>query len=425
MIIEPASRMTLPVSLDRKRPLGFTGWVMVAALIHAVAIISVGTIFDYEVTTTALLFTALTIGITILLGTTGSRLPIEMRSPPIGAALIIFLVMSAISTQAADMSQIRYDGSAMWRQLGLAMLPVILFWGGRTWGWHNFDFRALDLGMTLLLGICASSIVLDYAGVLVFESYGSRHFGFLGDTVAWIATLPTVYFIVRGRLTLFALCMLLLLMTQTRATLIIVAVAIALYFLLSPAATLRMIIIRIGALVIGFATAFFAQGMVADLVERFQDTDLLENDRTRTIQFTLDVFWDRPAFGSGYNAHAYFFQPYQAITLPANMTLPVAVSTPLQILADSGVVGFVPFLAAVIMMCWLAFRALRTRAVAENMQAVVGLSAWLIAYLIFNQSAAWLIPMSLLSSLAFLVAGIVVGATTQINARKRIAHTGQ
>ncbi len=424
MIIEPASRITLPVSLDRKRPLGFPGWVMVFALVHAVAVISIGTIFDYEVATTALLFTGLTIVATVLLGTTGPRLPGKFGSPPIGTALILFLLMSAVSTQVADMSQIRYDGGAMWRQLGLAMLPVVLFWGGRTWGWHNFDFRALDLGMTLLLGICASSIVLDYAGLLVFESYGSRHFGFLGDTVAWIATLPTVYFIARGRLTLFGLCMVLQLLTQTRATLVIVAIAIALYFLLSPATTARMIIIRIGTLVVGFTTAFFAQEMVGDLIERFQDTDLLENDRTRTIQFTLDVFWDRPALGSGYNAHAYFFQPYQAITLPANTTLPVAVSTPLQILADAGVFGFVPFLAAILMICWLAFRALRTRATMESMQALSGLSAWLIAFFIFNQTAAWLIPMSLLSSLAFLAAGIVVGAMTQVKARERVARAG-
>lgn len=407
----------IPARAQNRQRLNETGWLMVLVIAGTVVTTAIGAILEIDVATIAVTITMATIVITLLLFLLGKRQPQGIRSLPVGSALLMFLIVSALSTQIADMAQIRYDGPAMWRQFGLAMLPVILFWGSRSWAWHDFDVRAVDIGIMILLGACAASVLLDYVGILVFESYGNRHFGFLGDSVAWVATLPTVYFLVRGKLPLFVLCIALMLLTQTRAALLVVGVAIMLYFLLSPSASMRTTVMRIGMVLVGLVAAFFAQDLVMDIFARFQDTDLFENDRTRTIQFTLDVFWDRPWIGSGYNAHAYFFLPYQATITPANSQLPVAVSTPLQILADAGVLGFAPFIAAVVMLCWISLRALRVRAATDEAQVTSGLAAWLVAFLIFDQSAAWLIPLSLLPSLVFFSAGIVVATTSRARMR--------
>lgn len=350
----------------------------------------------------------------------------RMRTLPVGAALITFVVLSALANQVASLLGVRDDGAAMWRQLVLASLPVILFWGARSWAWHRFSLRGLDLGMTALIALCLLSVGLEVAGVLAVEAYGSRHFGVLGDTVAWVATLPTIYFMVRGRWVLLGLCLIVIILTQTRGAYLVLLGGLILTVLFMPVTTRRAYLMRIGAAIGGILSMLFAHSLMNTLLQRFADVDLLENDRTRTLEFTFEVFLNRPILGSGYNSHSYYFVPTTASMDASLIQWSTPVSTFVQVLADTGIFGFIPFFAAMAMICFVAFRAILLRTKAEEIQSVVALAAWLIPFVVLNHSAAWLLPSSLLPPLVFVAAGVVVGAMSRIDAsmKPRISAGG-
>lgn len=395
--------------------LGVADWTMILTLTYACLIVAAGFFLELSNAGRALALAIATVGAALALSVAGPRRAGKMTGLPIGMALILFLLMSAASNQVADFVQLRDDSEAMWRQLALAMLPVALFWGARSWAWHRFSLRGLDWGMALLILICAASVLLDYAGILATESYGSRHFGIIGDPVAWIATLPTIYFLLRGRWALLALCLLVMLMTQTRGAFVVTAGAVMLSVLFSPVATRRAYLMRLGAMVLGIGSVFLAQTLMNTLLQRFADLDLFENDRTRTLEFTFDVFLNRPAIGSGFNAHTYYFVPASGGMATGTEQWSTPVSTFAQVLADAGVVGFIPFFAAMAMICFVCFRAIRLRTQAKEIQGVAALAAWVLSFIVLNQSAAWLLPGSLLPPLLFVAAGIVVGAMSRID----------
>ncbi len=396
--------------------MGFHGaeWAMIFALNYAVIVNSIAALAGLDSSVQALAYAILTLPAIAGLFVAGPQKHAVVNSPPIGIALILFAVLSALSVELALIRHIRYDGNEMWRQLLLTLLPMILFWAARFWAANNFRLRAVEASMITLLGLCAASVLLDFTGILPFEAYGSRHFGFLGDSVAWLATIPTVYFMLRGKLGLLALCLVIILLTQTRAALVVIAAAVAIHFIIAPALTPRTYAIRLLSLIVGVLAAFVAQSLASDFLDRFSGVSLTDNDRVRTIQFTLEVFADHPLFGSGFNAHTYFSSPYQAAMISGMELWATPVSSFAQVLADAGLVGFTPFIVAMLMLARTCFFALRLDHRNKDAQAIGALAAWLLGYLVFNQSAAWFLPGSMMPPLVFSVAGIVVGATGQM-----------
>jgi O-antigen ligase len=149
---------------------------------------------------------------------------------------------------------------------------------------------------------------------------------------------------------------------------------------------------------------------VAGVSERFTAVDPLDNDRVRTTAFSLLVWEQRPVWGSGYNAHTFAFEKAGLLPGEGREFWATPTSTPVQILADSGVVGFGFFLLFALLAIVLAFRAIRAERDSRERAALAGLGSWIVAFLLLNHSAAWLLPGSGLSAIVFATAGIVSGA---------------
>src|SRR5688500_6815686 len=124
-------------------------------------------------------------------------------------------------------------------------------------------------------------------GLANYEAFGTRYFGFVGDQVAWILSFLAVYFFVRDKFVAFAFCILLLLATLSRGALVVVGIGIAVHLLFTPVMDMRSFVIRFGFLLVGAASVFLAEDAISAFMERFYGLNLLENDRTRTIAFTL------------------------------------------------------------------------------------------------------------------------------------------
>jgi len=336
------------------------------------------------------------------------REPIKHRGAVV-FFLALFLMVTVASNLRAYLTGIRWDGVAMWRQMVLAMTPALLFWAARDWSARRFSSFPIDLGAKVVLALCTSSIFLEITGYATYEVYGSRYFGFLGDQVAWLLSFLAVYFLTRGNAALLGLSALLLIITQSRGPLLITALGIGLSVLLSRRVDTRTQLLRLVSLLAGVLIIILAQEFFDSFLSRLSNTNLLENDRTRTIAFTLDVFRLRPVLGSGYNAHTYYFMPRIAVVNYTYEQWATPVSTWAQVLADSGALGFLPFTAWMLLCCKAAWRALRLKSDDTEVKVLCGLAAWVMPFLLFNHTAAWLLPASMLSPLVFTVAGLVVG----------------
>jgi O-antigen ligase len=384
-------------------------WAMIAAIGYGPLIVAIAAFFELRIQTFPLIFIPATLLITVVLLVFHVDRTRNLAPIPGGWLLALFLVALIATTLRADIAQVRYDRIAMWRQLFLACLPIMLYWGARTWAVRSFSVEALDRGAGLLLAVSGASIGLEMLGFARYEAFGARYFGFVGDQVAWLLSFLAIYYFVRGKLIFFALCLMVLFATLSRGALVVVGIGVAFHLLFSPMVDTRSFVMRFGALLIGAAGFFLFQDTIGAFMERFYGLDLLENDRTRTIAFTLRVFDLSPIFGSGYNAHTYFFRPIAPAVNYAQVLWATPVSTWAQILADGGIVTFIPFFMWALHCVWTAFRTLRVARGDPEARALMGLAAWFVAYVPFNHTAAWLLPSSLLSPLVFVVAGVVMG----------------
>lgn len=404
----------LPARAERN----FTDYALIAAVSYIPIVSAINELMGWSSLTLAALFILGALIFTAALFASARTGVMHRSASPAGLFLGLFLAASALSTALADQYRIRYDDEAMWNQLAVAMFPAVLFWGGRAWAARRFDADILDRAVILLFVFYGASIVLEVGGITNYDYGGgggrNRWFGYLGDGVAWIIAFQATYFFARGRLVLFGVALGLLFLTLSRAPFALLALSIVIYVFLARVADLKSVVIRAAALLVAAGFAVFAQDLVGQLLGRLTGTDLLENDRVRTIQFTLEVFQAHPVTGAGYNAHTYFFAPLASSINPLLPQLGTPVSTWTQILADSGVVGFIPFLIWALYCCRAAFRALRIGSSSADDRALMGLSAWLLVFLPVNQSAAWLLPISTLSPVVFIVAGIVVGRASQL-----------
>ncbi len=329
-------------------------------------------------------------------------------------ALGLFAAALALSNILADLDRVRPDRADMWRQSVMALGPAVLLLAGQRWAASCLAVRDVDRAVTLVAAICLLSVLLEVTGLHQVESYGDRHFGFIGDSVAWYLSFCAVYGVARARLPLAAAAILALLLTQSRGALVVAGAGLLIVLLLSGLGLRRKILGSAAlGLVLALVTVAFPD-QVAGISERFTAVDPLDNDRVRTTAFSLLVWEARPVFGSGYNAHSFAFAKAGLLPPEGREFWGTATSTPVQILADAGVVGFGFFLLFALLAVILALRAIGARRDPRERAALTGLGAWVVAFLLLNHSAAWLLPGSGLGPLVFAAAGIVSGAAGRL-----------
>jgi hypothetical protein len=321
--------------------------------------------------------------------------------------LLLFIVVSALSNIWAQVQGPRLDTFDMWRLSLMAFLPTLAFWGGQAWARRAFNTRPIDIGAVILALVCSSSVLLDVIGISEYESYGSRYFGFIGDSVAWILSFAVVYFTISKKYFLYNLIAIIaLLFTQSLGASFVVVVALFIYYLKSNELRRRPIAILLNVLLL--LSILIYTGLLPLLFDRLSVLDILENDRVRTNAFTFILISENYYFGGGYGIHGYSFEMKGFANLVAeHYFMGTPSSTYLQVLADSGFFGFFIFFTFILVVSRDSFRVISSTFKTQGKRELSGLAAWLVSFMLTNHTAAWLLPASKLSIIVFTVAGIV------------------
>lgn len=341
----------------------------------------------------------------------------------VGAALIHFVIVSLLSCLMAQAVGRRSDAMEMWRHAAQVYFCVLIFWGCASWAYQGFAIKSIDIGVIVTASLCCMSVLLDFMGLTNYESYGSRYFGFLGDSVAWLLSFCFVYLYFRkGFWLLWGLCAMSLLMTGSRGALFVVLGSFVIYCFISGdrlAVRLRRILPLLILITIATSAGLAEKGF-----SRFSGLDPVENDRVQTALFTASIFWESPVLGSGYGVHSVRFR---ALGIPKDVPGVEFSATPsnpfLQLLAESGVIGFLFWLVFVVLLLRVCWKLIRSSGVNPQAQAVMGIALWLMAFFLSNQSAAWILPASKLLVLVFSSAGVVVGMAGRCTNPRRLTRS--
>lgn len=333
-----------------------------------------------------------------------------------GAPILVFCAVMVFTSLLAIIAGIRSDSLDMAKQLVMGLLPVVLFFGSQRISLKMDVSVGVEKGIKALAALSAASIGLEFLGILTYESYGARHFGFLSDGSAWLVAFVCVVFFSQKKFFLFALMLTMLALTASRGAALVFFISVLLLLLTAQARYSRRMVNHLFIIILGGAAVFwFNSDILQSLFQRFAETNFLVNDRVWTMLLSWELFSQSPVFGSGFNAQQHFF-PKEDLLWKGILGFSTPTSTTIQMLADAGVVGFAAFIAVVISFTKRAWKILRTNIYSREYILYRGLSAWLIAFLIFNQSAAWLLPGSYLSPIVFAVAGLIAGSARRLAA---------
>jgi O-antigen ligase len=355
------------------------------------------------------------IGLVRASGRSGARASLSSRS---GKTLAIFVSGYLFTTFLVHLLGERADAGAMWLQLVMALLPASLFIGYFTITNSTPVGNGIDLACVVLFVLAALSIGLEFTGLYRVEAYGERYFGFLGDGVAWLLSFVAVVFMSRGRYGLLALCLGLLVLTQSRGALFIFMAGGGLLLFTARGDNSQKQRVAALLLLVGGGIGYLLyEDRILSVFDRYSSVELADNDRTATINLSLTLFERSPVFGLGYNAQPTFFgREYLDATAIQGFSTPV--STAFQVLADGGLIAGFGYCLFVIVVTALCFSILSQ--ISSDREALVlrGLAAWLVAFLLANHSAAWLLPGSYLAPIVFATAGVLAGR----RARMHVQH---
>lgn len=314
----------------------------------------------------------------------------------------------------------------MWQQFAMAMSLLIIFPVYTYLSSSRAMFKPIMTGWDLLAIVAIGTVVAHLLGIVSGEAFGSRQFGILGDAVAWLFSALIVVYFERRKWVFFAMCAALLVLTESRAPALIAAAGIVLASVMQPNTSVQSMLKRC-ALAAGLVGGvFLIPLLMPGLVDRFRETDFLYNDRIETIRFALGLVHESPWIGLGFNAQSHYFAEQLGGRTGIFMILNTAVSTPVQILTDFGIIGLACFVLAMLALLKACFNV--ARAVPDSIppgaplrffHLTRGLACWLIPFIILNHSAAYLLPLSMIAVIFFAAAGMVVAADIQIRAEQR------
>jgi len=138
------------------------------------------------------------------------------------------------------------------------------------------------------------------------------------------------------------------------------------------------------------------------------------HQRLQTGGVAWETALDHPVFGVGYSGFRLVARNYGADTAFSTFWSPVFISTAgnqyLQVLTDGGIVALIAFITF-ILVCLRAFKETMEFTTDERIHAFLGAGyVWLFALVLGNQSAAWMLPGSLISYLLWINLSVVIAA---------------
>lgn len=332
--------------------------------------------------------------------------------------LMILLLMTMVSFFRFGQEVFIDEVIAFARFIPQISILFLVSWIVKTPGYAYKMGQYLEwFGFSLALGVYLNMFGIKVGEVQITERT-VRYFGFAGDQLGFI--LPLFIFnslLERSPLRLLYYSVALL-ATVTRGPLLTIAVGIA---VLAWKAKERWgVRKRLGGWRVGTAVLLGLIGLwlVADIggiAKRFTglELELGLTQRLLTSKIALEVFLDNLLTGVGYTGFRYAAFEYGAFNIFEERIgfspnfIATAGSQWLQVATDGGLLALLYF-------AWMIVALLQTlRVAADHMEEhgrTIYLSgyAWLVALVLGNWTAAWMLPGSLISYLLWLICGSAV-----------------
>lgn len=349
---------------------------------------------------------------------------VPQAAHPLAIALGFLAAGLVVSSILVDLAGLRGDMIETYRQVAMLLAGMSAFLlAYQVTGRQGVGTIIVWIANSVI-AICTISIGLDLTGISSFEIYGSRSFGFLGDSVALLLTFPALIYYALGRRLLLALALLLLLITLSRGPLVIVLLGILLITGLGRGSIRSQLFILI---CIAIVFIFTASNFGIILIERFTNIDITDG-RILTPMAGIDLFAQSPIYGHGYAALGYHYPAYD--NSMAHLygryregVFPTATSTWVQVLSDGGLILASPFF----LLITLAARYFLPRVPAwlsrPGTQDIGGASAWIIIVFFAHHSSSWFLAGAPVLPLTMTILGVLTGATIYERQRRtRGAH---
>lgn len=281
----------------------------------------------------------------------------------------------------------------------------------------SLDFGGLVIATSIYLALGLHFFGFAFGEVQVFKDGEIRVFGPLGDQVGFILTLFVIRSLVHRNWVLCGLHMGALFLTATRGALITLGVAFVLMFALYVSKPRKVYRKSLATLVIAMPI-FFAVlvGFGSFLVERFVNPErLLHGVKTRTasMQLGLLVFMDNPILGvgfSGFQEAVWRYSPESYFDVFLENYVSTAANQAVHTAAEGGIVGLVMLTLLLMAIFLRTRRMMKAVGPAEGHEREIrSMWIWMLAFVMGNQSAVWMLPESLLGYLFFLVAALACG----------------
>lgn len=300
---------------------------------------------------------------------------------------------------------------------------ISIYYIVRTKREYKFSAVLMDIiGLLILTSVLLSYIGPKYLGFsfgeISYSDNGIRAFGPFGDQVGFALGYFVLRSFVRGRWISVVFYVIAILSTGTRGAILSVALGV-LWLIIQMIVRrqeyyrIQFRVILISLLVLASSISFlyssYGENTLVRLGEALQNQDSLYQ-RKIAIQLGVAIYFDNPVLGVGYLGfnrlgEAYNFNRYTAIGGDAQRGLFTAQNQFVQTATDAGTLG----LFFLLLLLWMLFRELKRgylRVEKVYEPDLIAATAWLIALVLGNQAAVWILPATITGYIFALVMGL-------------------
>lgn len=274
------------------------------------------------------------------------------------------------------------------------------------------DFGGLVIAASVYLALGLYYVSLGFGEVLVHGGGAIRAFGPLGDQVGFILILFVVRSLAHRNWPLFGVHLGALFLTATRGAFIALGIALVLMFALRASRLGKVRKRSFSALVVAGAIGLVLLIELGGfLVERFATPEEILHgvtSRLASMKLGLMVFDDNPILGVGFGGFqevVWRYNPKAYFDVFLENYVSTAANQAVQTAAEGGAVGLV-MLTLLLMAIVLQTRRVMKIVGPSHDNEIRSILIWMLAIVIGNQSAVWILPDSVLGYFFFLVAAI-------------------
>lgn len=356
----------------------------------------------------------------------------SMRRHPATTALIGVFVALTVATAAAslqDASNVVLQAKGLAATAVWASVYAVAFSTVRTGSsllrltrWIRFTCIAISASVYL----CAILHVvgIPFGEFLEFRDGSFRAFGPLGDQVSFVLVLPALIALAESRPAAFGIHFGSLLLTATRGAFLSLLVGVVAYLILLGSRKVRVRSALWALAPVAVAMLIMISPAASTITERITSspTDQSYSFRWTAVMSGLSVVADHPLLGVGFNGFAdrrrAIAEDWLATTASEN-GLSRASNQFVQTTTDGGVFAGL----ALILFCALTVRnAWRAIGWRDATPEFVGVQLWVIAFLIGNQGALWLLSDAVSGFFVFAVAAMATRGAALARSDNDAAH---